>query len=396
MAPWQETVLWIYGVILAVVAARHVVYEVQIRRSVRLQPTDPVVPPEDAPFVSVLVPAKDEEQHIARCLESLRKLEYANYEILVVDDRSEDRTAEIVRGVAEEDDRVRLVQVKELPEGWTGKTHALQFGQKEAKGEWLLFVDADTQLHPNCLGVVLQDAIANGADMETLVLGMDAHSFWEGAVQPFAGTLLMMLYPPSRLNDPKHPGWGNGQFILVNRETYDAIDRHESVRDKFVEDIHLARQVRKHGRNLRVAMAAPVASVRMYSSLSQIVRGWARIFYSAVDFRTRPLWLLILATLVFSLLNYGILLAGGVAWLAGDFCPFARSMVLLALLHEFLQVTLYWRIYNSSRTPLRYLPARALGAGVMVYTLLTAIRTCHTHEVTWRGTSYTKSIQSTG
>lgn len=396
MTGWQETILWIYGVIVVIVALRHVIYERQRRLSVRLNVGDPVVAGDDAPRVTVLVPAKDEEHHIANCVGSLQKLNYPNYEILVVDDRSDDRTAEIVREIAAEDDRVRLVQVKELPAGWTGKTHALQFAQEYAEGEWLLFVDADTQLHPDCLGIVLQDAISSGADMETLMLGMDAHTFWEGAVQPFAGTLLMMLYPPGGLNDPKHPGWGNGQFILVKRTAYDAIGKHEVVRDKFVEDIHLARQIRKQGLNLRVAMAAPIASVRMYSSLSQIVRGWSRIYYSAVDFNPLPLWSLVLATCIFSLLEYALLIGFGLAWLAGVRTPFVEGMLLLAAVHEFLQFTLYWRIYKNTGTPLRYLPARVCGSAVMVYTLLVAIRMCHTHEVTWRGTSYTKSIQSNG
>jgi chlorobactene glucosyltransferase len=248
-------------------------------------------------------------------------------------------------------------------------------------------------LDPNCLGVVLHDAISHGADMETLVLGMDAASAWEGAVQPYAGTLLMMIYPVGRINAPTHPGWGNGQFILVDRATYDLIGQHTAVKDKFVEDIHLGRATRQAGRSLRVAMASRVATVRMYSSLDQILRGWARIFYSAVDFRPRPLWLLLLATFVFSVLSYVVLVSSGVAWLAGHRGPFVTRMFWLGVTHELLQLFLYARIYVETRTPLRYLPLRPFGVAAMIAILLRAIRTCRTHDVQWRGTSYGKEIQ---
>jgi glycosyltransferase involved in cell wall biosynthesis len=317
--------------------------------------------------------------------------------VLIVDDRSDDDTANIVRRLASADDRLRLVQVKQLPEGWTGKTHALQVCQEHARGEWLLFVDADTIQEPSCLSVVMQDCISHQADMETLLPALEVRSFWEGVVQPFAGTMLMLLYPLRKLNDPGPDGkaWGNGQFILMSRTAYDTIGRHEAVRDKFVEDIHLARLIRKHGLGLRVASGSGVSRVRMYASLTDIVRGWSRILYSAVDFRPAKLYSLFLATCAFSVLSYVVLIASGTAWLTGDTSSFVKTAFLMAVAHEIAQLTLHARIYARSHSAMQYLPFRICGVFVVLYILAKTIRMCSTHKVIWRGTSYGQDIQQT-
>lgn len=391
MAQWQIALIGTYAAFVLVVIARHLVYSKAMATTPWLYPQDEQANPETGPLVSVLIPAKDEEASIERCIRSLLAQTYNRLEILVTDDRSTDRTAEIVRSIAKDHPQVRLIQIEDLPPGWTGKTNALHQCQFQAKGEWLLFVDADTYQHPNCLGVVLADAMKHDVDLESLLPALDSRSFWEKVVQPFAGVCLMVLYPLSRVNDPaeKEMGFANGQFILIRREVYDEIGGHAAVRDKFVEDIHLGRRVRKAARNLRVVMAPDISSVRMYASLGALIRGWSRILYSAVDARPLPLYLLLFSILLFSVLSYAVLLSAGAVLLFGVGGPFAIWMLALGAAHEIGQTTLMARIYRTSRSRLSYLAFRPLAVLMMILIVLRTITLCRTHRVTWRGTSYT-------
>lgn len=395
MADWQIYLLGAYSVVVFIAFVRHFVLSIATSKMRFLTPSSPRVDVASAPLVTIMVPAKDEEHGIEACLQSLLLQDYPHFEVLVVDDRSTDRTAEIVRRLAAADSRLRLIQVEALPPGWTGKTHALHLCQQSARGEWYLFVDADTRLDPACLSVVLRDAIDHEVTLESVLPALHAKSFWERTIQPFAGICLMVLFPLSKVNRPKHTemGFANGQFILIRRDGYEAIGGHEAVRDKFVEDIHLGRLVRKSGRNLRVVMTPELVSVRMYSSLGEIVRGWSRILYSAVDFKPGKLYTLLAAVLIFSVLSYVTLGLSIGLLLSGDRSPFVWWLFGLAVAHELLQTTIMARIYALSRSKQSYLAVRFLAVAVMIYILLRTIRMCRTHEVTWRGTTYGKSLQ---
>ena len=267
MPTWEVVVLVVYGVIVAVTLARHFILSAVLKQTLFFEPDRKAVDGRDCPLVSVMVPAKDEEDSITECLESLAAQDYPNLEILVVDDRSEDRTAEIVEEFAKRDPRFRLHQIKELPDGWTGKTHALHHCQREAKGEFLLFVDADTRLDPSCVRVTVTDALEHDAAMVSMMPSLDCRSFWERVVQPVAGSCLMLFFPLPRVNDPEasDSGFANGQYILVRRGAYDAIGGHASVREKFVEDIHLGRRIRRAAWDS--ASRSPLSSFRCACTL---------------------------------------------------------------------------------------------------------------------------------
>ena len=254
MPAWELSLIALYGLVVLGTLARHWFLSAELRAATFVGPESPTL--RDGPLVSVLVPAKDEERSIGDCLRSLLRQDYARLEILVVEDRSTDRTAELVRTFAASDARVRLLQVADLPPGWTGKTHALDVAQREARGEWLLFVDADTQLAPTCVSALLHDAVTRGADLESVLPSFETSSFWESVVQPFAGACLMVLFPLSRVNDARRRdlAFANGQFLLIRRRAYDTIGGHAAVRDKFVEDVHLARRI------LEVDPAQPIGA----------------------------------------------------------------------------------------------------------------------------------------
>ena len=366
-----------------------------MRQTPSLSPTSPRLAVESAPLVSILVPAKDEAKGIASCLEALLEQDYPHYEILVADDRSVDQTAQIVEEISRLNPRVRLVRITHLPEGWTGKTNALQQLQEHARGEWLLFVDADTRQLPVSLSVMLQDAIDHQSDMLSAMPSLDMKSFWECVVQPFAAMCLMILYPLPQVNDPRQKTWvlPMGSSILVRRTAYDAIGQHTLVRDKFVEDIHLGRLIRTRGLSLRVVMAPDLTSVRMYSSLTEINRGWSRILYSAVDGKSGRLWVLQSFILIFSVLSYVVLGITIPLLLFGHGSPFLWTMFGLGVAHEVLQVTMFAGFIDP-REVASITSFWPLAVFVMLYVVGKAIRMCHTHVVTWRGTSYDAALQS--
>jgi cellulose synthase/poly-beta-1,6-N-acetylglucosamine synthase-like glycosyltransferase len=395
LAAWQWTIVLLYGIVLVGTIGRHVLCHAAIRRTTFLTPKSKNWADVVAPKVSIIVPAKDEAANIEACLDSLLSQDYPAYEVILVDDRSVDDTAAIGDAISRRDDRLSVLRVRHLPDGWTGKNHALHFAQQHADGDWLLFVDADAWLHPACLSVVLRDAEDHGAGLSSLLPRMDMRSFWEKVVQPLAATLLMTLFPLPRVNDRARTdgGFANGQFMLMRRTAYDAIGGHESVKDKFCEDINLGRQIKKHKLGLRVVVAPALASVRMYASLRQIMRGWSRIFYAATDANAVLLTGFVIALFLLSVLPWLVLPACAVAALFGKAGAFTAILAAMAIAQEVLQTTVFARAYSAGHTPLRLLAWRWLSTLTMIAVLVQTIRLCRTHKVVWRGTQYATMSQ---
>lgn len=237
-------------------------------------------PSAEAPLVSVVVPARNEEHNIARCVASLAASTYPHYEIIVVDDRSEDRTAEVARSVpAGNAERVVVIDGDRLPEGWLGKPWACEQGGSQARGELILFTDADTVHAPELLGRTVATLRADGADALSVVGRQLTESFWERLIQPHVFAGLLLRYPDMR--DPLPPKrWmgaiANGQYILFTRETYDSVGRHESVRAEVVEDLRMGQLLVQGGHRLTIRLAEDAFATRMYRSLAEIIEGWSK------------------------------------------------------------------------------------------------------------------------
>jgi chlorobactene glucosyltransferase len=240
----------------------------------------PTPAPSPAPLISLIVPARNEERNIARCVAAALAQDYPNYEVIVLDDRSTDSTPEILRRYAERDRRLKVVHGIELPAGWAGKPHALYQAGKTARGEWLCFVDADTFIEPAALSSTLAKALETKADLFTIMTSQIMGTFWERAVLPLVMTALSVGFSPRKVNDPKRrDAVANGQFILIKRSVYDAIGGHASVRDQIVEDKALSEQVKWNGYRLVMAAGYSVASTRMYTSLPEMWEGWTKNIY---------------------------------------------------------------------------------------------------------------------
>src|SRR3954470_14041069 len=225
------------------------------------------------PEVSVIVPARNEEASLGTCLESLVSQSGVDFELVVVDDHSSDRTREIAASFR----GVRVIEAGALPAGWTGKNNAVTSGAREARGTWLLFTDADTVHLPGSVARALSEAKENQVEMLSYSPEQIAVTFWEMAILPVVFAELARQYPPSKVSDPASPvAAANGQFILIRRETYDAIGGHAAVAGEILEDVALARRLKASGRKMRFRYAADAVRTRMYRNFQQLREGWTK------------------------------------------------------------------------------------------------------------------------
>jgi chlorobactene glucosyltransferase len=237
----------------------------------------------DAPPVSIVVPARNEERSIERCVRSLLAQTVADFELIVVDDRSTDRTREILDRVARDDARLRVIAGTDLPAGWIGKAWALHQGAAVARGAWLLFTDADSVHSPASVTSSLAFARTHHADAVSTITHQQLVSWPERAILPSVlGLIFFSQGNFDQLNDPGQTqrALANGQYLFVSRRAYDGLGGHAALRGEIVEDIEFARRFKRDGR-YRLVMAAgeKLASVRMYHSFGEIWSGFTKNVY---------------------------------------------------------------------------------------------------------------------
>jgi chlorobactene glucosyltransferase len=389
MSDVQVALLWFYVAIIAIWPIRLIVLAVIVRRMDVLTADSPRYALPSPPLVSAILPAKDEESHLAGCLRSVSGQSYPNLEILVVDDRSTDRTEAIARELACLDQRIRVLKIEHLPSGWTGKTHALWFAAEKARGQWLWFLDADTLHAPESLAIMMEFARSHQASLVSLLPELRCETFWERVVQPLAGITLMQSFPLHKVHDIRSPlGFANGQYILVEGSAYEAAGGHAAVRDRFVEDIALGGRVKQLGLPIRIALIRQIVSCRMYSTIGQLVRGWSRIFYDALNRNPWRLVLKLLDPLIFCQSGH-VALVAALAMLAVDgHHEFALWLLALSAIHHAWMCLVFHRVYEMSVRGSRAVAWFPLGNLLIVVIMLRAIHMCLTGRVNWRGTDY--------
>ena len=197
------------------------------------------------PRVSVILPARNEERHIARCLDSLLAQDYPNFEIIAINDSSTDRTSEIIKAYAANDLRVLHIDASPKPEGWTGKNWACYQGYLRAEGELLLFTDADTKHLPSTMSFAVGQILSQNLEALTAIPRLICSDFWTRITMPSLSTFLYTRFSPLRVNDPKtKTGYFFGSFFIITRRTYKAIGTHEGVKEELVEDGALGGKVK--------------------------------------------------------------------------------------------------------------------------------------------------------
>jgi len=241
--------------------------------------------PEPVPLVSVLVPARNEEDIIKDCIDSLQKQDYPNFELLVLDDNSTDTTAAIVRQIAATDSRVRLIRGDSLPEGWAGKPFACQQLARDAKGDWLLFVDADTTHAPHMIRSTLASAIERNASLLSGFPRQLANSLPQKVAIPLMYFIPISFLPIWWLQNSKKPRplLAIGQFLLFSKEAYWRIGGHNAVKSRIIEDVWLAVEITRSGGRHVVINLSTVVSCNMYRNVGKMWEGFLKWMYSVTS-----------------------------------------------------------------------------------------------------------------
>lgn len=336
--------------------------------------------------VSVIIPARNEEANIARAVRSVASQQGVR-EVVVVDDQSGDRTAEILDSLRGEIPALRVIRMVTLPEGWTGKSHAAAEGARAASGEWLLFTDADTEHRPGSLEALLDRAENECADLLSVSPGQRVVTWWEKAVIPLIYVHLSRRYRFEDVSDPKSPAAAaNGQYLLIRRDAYERAGGHEAVRGEILEDVALARRVKAAGGKLVFLPGAEWVETRMYSSFASMWQGWTKNLYLLFGGKLRRM----LGTLAELILLEAALplaffaLCGMMVWGHGSA---AGALTAVGLLLAAL-----WRQWNYGAALERLgFEARLanyliIGAGLFGMLLVnSALAHCWKHSVRWKG-----------
>jgi glycosyltransferase involved in cell wall biosynthesis len=235
--------------------------------------------PEELIELTVIVPARNEEDCLAACIDSLVSQSEEifelgkDWELIVVDDHSSDRTGEIARGFA----GVTVMEAGKLEQGWTGKANAVWTAARRARGRWLLFTDADTVHEPGSLRRAIHEAERHKVGMLSYSPRQMVSGLAQRALMPLVFSELALAYPPAKVSDPaQRIAAANGQFLLIGREAYRRLGGHATVAGKVLEDVELAFMAKRRRVGLRFRYAADAVTARMYRSTSAMVEGWSK------------------------------------------------------------------------------------------------------------------------
>jgi chlorobactene glucosyltransferase len=344
--------------------------------------------------VSVIIPARNEELNIERVVRSIATQRHVR-EMIVVDDESTDRTGEILARLRGEMPLLRTLRLESLPDGWIGKSHAAAAGAKLATGEWLLFTDADTEHLPGSLDAMLARAVAEKADLLSLSPGQQTVTWWEKSIIPYVFVQLAQIFPFEEVSDPVSPqAAANGQYLLVRRSVYNEVGGFAAVRTEILDDVALARQVKRRGGRLVFLPGAEWVRTRMYASFRDMWQGWSKNLYLLYGRKLGPMFKALRAALVldfflpmgFLVFAFLIALEKGGGWM------------LMALVLCFVGAVLRQWNYERSLSRLGFDPRldlyQMMGAGLFALLLLNSVWAYKVAGgVRWKGRSYLTSGQ---
>src|SRR5574341_166688 len=228
--------------------------------------------------VNIIVPARNEERFIGKCLESLLNQDHPNYSIIAIDDSSTDKTAQIIKDYAERSEKIVFVDAGPKPDGWAGKNWACYQAYLKSDADLLLFTDADSEHSRNSVSLAVSRVISEGLDALTLVPRLICIDPWTRITLPFLSTFLHSRYSPLRVNDPAHGiGYFFGSFYIIRRNVYEAIGTHSEVRNELVEDGALGSRVKKSGFKLKMFRGEHLISAIWARDFSSLWNGLGRL-----------------------------------------------------------------------------------------------------------------------
>ena len=241
---------------------------------------------DDPPLVSVLIPARNEESNIGRCIKAFLKQDYKNFEIVVLDDNSSDDTYNIVKKISSSIKNVRVVKGKPLPSGWLGKNFACHQLSRVAKGDYFLFTDADTWHHANSISSSMAALLNNDLDAICPFPKQIMITIHERMTATFINFAILLFMPLALIRKSKNPLFctGIGQYLLFKREAYFGMGGHAVVKGKILEDVQITKKSKAAGYNYMIFDGSKILSCRMYKNFKQVFNGFSRFLFSAFDY----------------------------------------------------------------------------------------------------------------
>jgi glycosyltransferase involved in cell wall biosynthesis len=344
--------------------------------------------------VSIIVPARNEENDIEQSLTRLLQLDYDNYEVIAVNDRSTDRTGEIMEEVARNHkpdlgapflasfarsgDLLRVIHHQELPSGWLGKTHAMWTATNQATGDWLLFTDADVLFKPDSLRRALAYAEAEKADHVVLFPQMIMKRPGEYMMIAFFQTMFVFGHRPWKVADPKsRDHMGVGAFNLIRRSVYESVGTYEALRMEVLDDMKLGKVVKNAGFAQRNVFGDDLISIRWAQGASGVVNNLTKNFFAVLSFQWPRT---VISAVGLAFLNFMPFLG---VWLAHGWerLPYAIALASMFLIY----LGMSWR----SGVPAYYFLLHPVSTALFIYTLLRSMfHALWNDGIIWRGTKY--------
>lgn len=374
---WFLAVFWLVG------AAPIIRY----LRDARLQERAQDLPdPEVWPKVSVVVTAKDEAERIEEALRSVARLDYPVFEVIAVDDRSQDGTSEIVDRVAVDEPRVEAVHVSTLPEDWLGKCHAMHLGAQRSSGELLLFTDGDVVFAPETLRLAVRYFESRPIDHLTLIPGITAGGYWEDAIKSyFAMVFIMGNKAWAAASTSKKHYVGVGAFNLVRRAAYDGIGGHEALRLEVVDDVMLGKRLKEKGYRQEALIASRHLRLAWFEGVGGFIRGLEKNCFAWLGFSLSMVFFFTLLMVLF----YAVPYLGILVFRDARILGYAATVVII---HAF-----YGYVASTYRNGWLIAPALPVIALIYLWTIWrSALVTLRQQGVRWRGTFYPLDVLKRG
>jgi glycosyltransferase involved in cell wall biosynthesis len=331
------------------------------------------------PRVAIIVPARNEENSIGQALSRLLAMDYDNYEVIAIDDRSTDRTGQIMDGVAAASQgRLKVVHIRELPPGWMGKAHAMWTAARQANCDWLLFTDADVMFRPDCLRRAIAYAETERADHFVLLPRVIMKTYGEKMMVGFFQLLFVFGHRPWKVPDPKAKDhMGVGAFNLVRRSVYEAAGTYQALRFEIVDDMKLGKVIKNAGFRQRVALGDNLIEIRWAHGARGVVNNLTKNFFAVMSFQV---WRALGGSVVLAVMNltpfFGSIFVPGAA----------RVPYVIALVSMF---ALYAGLWRQDQIKPWYFLLHPASTVLFMYTVLRSMFvTLWNGGVEWRGTFY--------
>jgi hypothetical protein len=339
-----------------------------------------VAPLNDAhcPSVSVLFAAREEAEKLPAALETFLALDYPKFDVIAVNDRSEDETEGILRRAAQRDLRLKVISISSLPAGWLGKPHALQEAYDRSTGEWLIFTDADVHFEPDVLRLAIALAEQRHWDHMPLLCRTKMFSVGEKIAMTFFGMAFMLGVRPWRASNPKSGSYvGIGAFQLIRRSTYEKIGKHRRLAMEVVDDVKLGKLVKEAGCSSGIAKSGASVSVYWHAGVRNIIRGTTKNFFATTGFSLPIVCVQIL----------GLLMLSVMPWMA---LPFVHGWArLFAAIAVALAICAEGGVAIENGVSPFYALTHPIGALIFGWMLVrSTIVTLWQGGITWRGTFY--------